>query len=112
MNRISILTLMQLINANLIMSLRLLTFVDCVDASPKSQVIDKTDEYDQITWSSLPRTEFVAGRAANQQDDADGKAAYASSGGITSEVSKTVVPQCGLWIDDGDNPIPVILIQA
>lgn len=112
MNRISILTLMQLINANLIMSLRLLTFVDCVDASPKSQMIDKTDEYDQITWSSLPRTEFVAGRAANQQDVADGKAAYASSGGITSEVSKTVVPQCGLWIDDGDNPIPVILIQA
>jgi hypothetical protein len=112
MNGISILTVMQLINANLLFSLLLLACVGCAKDSPKRQMIDKPEKSDQIKWPSLPRTGFVAGRIANQQDVAAGNAAFASSGGITSEVSKTVVPQYGLWIDDGDNPVPVIVIQA
>jgi len=65
-------------------------------------------------WPPLPRTGYIAGRAATLQDIKDGNAVFVASKGDTA-VAKPLaitIPQYAYWRDQGGLRIRVILVQA
>ncbi len=65
-------------------------------------------------WPPLPRTGYIAGRAATLQDIKDGNAVFVASKGDTA-VAKPLaitIPQYAYWRDQSGLRIRVILVQA
>lgn len=63
-------------------------------------------------WPPLPRTGFVAGRAATQADVNSGSAGFAIGGnGVVGSPLSITIPQYA-YFNDNDTTIPVVLIQA
>jgi len=64
------------------------------------------------TWPPLPKTGFVAGRAATQADVNSGSAGFAISGnGVVGSPLSITIPQYAYFNDNG-TMVPVVLIQA
>jgi len=65
-------------------------------------------------WRPLPRTGYIAGRAATLQDIKDGNAVFVASNEDTA-VSKPLtitIPQYAYWRDQGGRRTRVIVVQA
>jgi hypothetical protein len=68
----------------------------------------------QPAWPPLPTTGFVSGRAATNQDVADGNAVFVLKvyGAAVGKPLDITVPQYAYLMSKGGNPVPVIVIQA
>jgi hypothetical protein len=67
-----------------------------------------------LAWPPLPSTGFISGRAATNQDVADGKAAFVLKvyGAAVGKPLDLTIPQYAYLMNKGDKPVPVIVIQA
>jgi len=65
-------------------------------------------------WPTLPKTGFIAGRPATQQDVADGNAVFSAEkdGVVIGKPLPVQIPQFALWDDGKGHRIPVIVVQA
>jgi hypothetical protein len=65
-------------------------------------------------WPPLPATGFVVGRAATDKDVADGNAVFAlrAYGVPFGKPLDIVIPQYAYLIKKGQQPLPVIVVQA
>jgi hypothetical protein len=65
-------------------------------------------------WPPLPKTGFIAGRSATQQDVADGNAVFSAekNGKVIGIPLPVQIPQFALWDDGKGHKVPVIVIQA
>jgi hypothetical protein len=66
------------------------------------------------TWPPLPTTGFVSGRAATDKDVADGNAVFAlrAYGVAFGKPLDIVIPQYAYLIRNGQQKLPVIVVQA
>ena len=66
------------------------------------------------TWPALPATGFVSGRAATDKDVADGNAVFAlrAYGIAFGKPLDIVIPQYAYLIRNGQQKLPVIVVQA
>jgi hypothetical protein len=66
------------------------------------------------TWPALPSTGFISGRAATDQDVADGNAIFVlrAYGIYFGKPLDTVIPQYAYLTKKGAKPVPVIVVQA
>jgi hypothetical protein len=65
-------------------------------------------------WPPLPATGFISGRAATDQDVADGNAVFVlkAYGGYFGKPMDIVIPQYAIMTKRGEKPVPVIVVQA
>jgi hypothetical protein len=65
-------------------------------------------------WPPLPRTGYIAGRAATLQDIKDGNAVFVASNGdtVVSKPLTITIPQYAYWRDQGGRRTRVIVVQA
>ncbi len=61
-----------------------------------------------VAWPPLPKTGFIAGRAATEADVQAGNAAFAAGG----QPVRIPVPQYAFHVDDKGSRTPGIIIQA
>ena len=66
------------------------------------------------TWPPLPTTGFVSGRAATDKDVADGNAVFVlrAYGVAFGKPLDLVIPQYAYLIRNGQQKLPVIVVQA
>ena len=66
------------------------------------------------TWPPLPTTGFVSGRAATDKDVADGNAVFVlrAYGVAFGKPLDVVIPQYAYLIRNGQQKLPVIVVQA
>jgi len=66
------------------------------------------------SWPALPTTGFVSGRAATDKDVADGNAVFAlrAYGIAFGKPLDIVIPQYAYLIRNGQQKMPVIVVQA
>ncbi len=65
-------------------------------------------------WPTLPKTGFIAGRPATQQDVANGNAVFSAEkdGKVIGVPLPIEIPEYAYWDDGNGHKVPVIVIQA